>query len=114
MSTARPWVLVWDSSTRGTLRNTPMAAPPVAPKPTAKKKPQRALSGLRWTNRLKRYGGLQGLEGTRLRHFQLLAEVPASKRSAADKELAKGAFEWLRENPLRVLPKLTLAFFGWL
>jgi hypothetical protein len=104
--------LVWASSTAGTLRH--KALPTYWPKSKVKKPQARSLGGLQWTRRLKRLGGLAGLERLRLRHFELLAKVPESKLSDVDKQLAQGVFEWLRENPARVLPKATLSYFGWL
>jgi len=65
---------------------------------------------MRWTTRLKRWGGLQAIEARRIEQVTRIAEsittVPEHKRKAlAD------AHGWLLEHPLRLLSKQDEGYF---
>lgn len=69
---------------------------------------------MRWTHRLKRFGGLKAIESIRLDQFQRLAKLGRDHRATKRKlEAAKGCFEWLQEHPLRVLGPDVQLYFGW-
>jgi hypothetical protein len=105
--------LVWDSSKQGTLRHSPPPTPRPARAPSAKKRLTKSVGGLRWTRRLKKFGGLTQLEERRLIDFALVGSVNPETASASQLEMLPGILEWLKEHPLRTLPQATKDYFGW-
>jgi hypothetical protein len=60
---------------------------------------------MRWTTRLKRYGGKRAIEQARVRQYGRLVKI--------DSDLARMATAFLDGNPLRVLSPLTEEALGW-
>jgi hypothetical protein len=77
------------------------------------KKKIKQLQGVRWTRRLIRHGGLRRLQLIRLGQLQFLANAPSNlDLKKHQRELAKNLFEWMQENPLRVMPVAALEYFN--
>jgi hypothetical protein len=68
---------------------------------------------MRWTRRLKRFGGLRQIESIRVAQFEGLAKILNTADHQQRHETAKNALEWLTENPVRVLSSDMQLYFGW-
>jgi hypothetical protein len=97
--------LIWDSAKQGPAGRFAKPFPPKSPK---SKRPRGWLDsggdGLLMTRRLRRYGGLRGIEAARADQFQRLqAMLSLETLDEATRDLAKGAWEFLVGNERRVL-----------
>lgn len=97
--------LIWDSANLGPAGRFAKPFPARSPKT---KRPRGWLDsggdGLRSTRRLRRYGGMRGIESIRAKQFALLEPMISSEATdEATRDLAKAAWEFLQSNRVRVL-----------
>jgi hypothetical protein len=64
-----------------------------------------------WTTRLKRHGGLQNLMAKRLRQMSSLQALISPLKEPDP--MIQLAFDFLQDNPLRVLGADAERYFGW-
>jgi hypothetical protein len=105
--------LIWDSSRQGPAGR---FAKPFPSRSLKTKRPRGWLDsggdGTRMTRRLRRYGGLRGIESIRAAQLQRLGEMIASTEiDEATRDLVKSANDFLQGNRLRVLNVAPWSFF---